>query len=220
MRPVNILSSLTLGVLFAFSAVQSEALVFIPATSPDGPGTDVGSQLIALGIGSDPNIDQIDAELFDICPNDTPNQSILFQASGYSLVHRVGIYDPANPAAITYIVGGASTGLPQSANFTPVGAFGLALDTPNGIFYSQTGLNSDGVQHSAAIRERDAQGNLVDCSYIVVWEDLLGGGDMDYNDIGVRVGGIAVAVPEPGSLALLCGTGVAALGLLRRRRRK
>ncbi len=220
MRPLNILSSLSLGVLFALSAMHSQAIVFIPPTSPDGPGTDVKSQLVALGIGSDPNADQIDSELFAPCPTGTPNQTILFQASGYSSVHRIGIYDPSNPAAINYLVGGASTGLPTSANFAPSGVFGLALDTPNGVFYSQTGLNGDGVQHSAAIRERDSHGTLVDCSYIIAWEDLRGGGDLDYNDIGVRVSGVMPAVPEPGSFALICGTGVAMIGLRRRRSQK
>jgi len=217
MRFTTIASLFAAGLLLATAAVSSQADVFIPPTSPDGPGTDVLSAFVAQGIGSDPNADQIDAELFTVCPDGSPSQSILFQFSAYSNVHRLGIYAAGDPGNITYIVGGATSGLPMSASISPSGLFGLALDTPNGVFYSQTGLNADGVQHSAAILDRDAQGNLIDCSYIVVWEDLYGGGDVDYNDIAIRFGGVT-AVPEPGSIALLSCLGIVGTGLLRRRR--
>ena len=49
-------------------------------------------------------------------------------------------------------------------------------------------------------------------------EDLLGGGDLDYNDIFFDVQGVSV-VPEPFTMALL-GSGLLGIGGVRLRRRR
>ena len=71
--------------------------------------------------------------------------------------------------------------------------------------------NSDGVIHASVTY-------LPDDVAIIGFEDLFGGGDLDYNDARVRItGNIGLEIiPEPSSL-LLIASGVAGLRLFRRR---
>lgn len=57
-------------------------------------------------------------------------------------------------------------------------------------------------------------------AYVIAFEDLQGGGDLDYNDLVVEVRGVldAPSVPAPAALVLLlAAAGAAGLGSLRRR---
>jgi hypothetical protein len=102
---------------------------------------------------------------------------------------------------------------PSVVGLTPGAEFVL------GIYVNDTGKyfvlgggyeNSDGVIHASVIY-------LPDSVAIIGFEDLFGGGDLDYNDARVRIAGnIGLAtIPEPSSL-LLIASGVASLWLLRR----
>lgn len=93
--------------------------------------------------------------------------------------------------------------------------FFIAIDGGAERYYSQPSLNTDGVNHAwAAAYAGDAQ---VPAGINVAFEDLAGGGDLNYFDHSF-VFQIA-AVPEPASWALLLGgaAGLAALGRYSRR---
>jgi len=86
-------------------------------------------------------------------------------------------------------------------------------------FYSGPGTrNPDGLAH---VKTDDL---IVAPEVWVGFEDLLGGGDMDYDDVQFKFSNTASvteipAVPEPGTLALL-GLGVGSLAVASRRRKK
>jgi hypothetical protein len=96
-----------------------------------------------------------------------------------------------------------------------LGPFTLGDELIFGIFVRDTGdtfvmgpgsRNADGVPHNVITP-------ISLTSYDVGFEDLFGGGDLDYDDNNFRFTG--QLVPAPGGLTLL---GVGALGLRRRRR--
>jgi hypothetical protein len=74
------------------------------------------------------------------------------------------------------------------------------INCESGTFYSDILLNRDRVDHAAILLS--PLGGV-----IVGFEDLRGGGDLDYNDLIVHVAGVT-PIPAPGAL-LLAGLGTA-----------
>lgn len=90
------------------------------------------------------------------------------------------------------------------------------IDVNNGAarYYSDKSLNGDGINHAWA--QAYAGDALVPAGTNIAFEDLSGGGDLNYFDHSIVY--TITAVPEPASGALLLG-GAAGLAVLRRRRR-
>ncbi|HKQ30261.1 MAG TPA: DUF4114 domain-containing protein, partial [Burkholderiales bacterium] len=110
--------------------------------------------------------------------------------------------------------------------------FGYYFTTPQNAsmtYFSDTALNPDGVDHLYAYQGNDSKfrsnqyvpfalrGKTFDPGmYLLAWEDLLHGGDFDYQDMAVLTREV-VPVPLPAALGLF-GSGLALFGFLRRRR--
>jgi hypothetical protein len=111
-----------------------------------------------------------------------------------------------------------------SHQFISTSAFGFYLSVQGeGTFYSQTSRNADGVDHLYAYQGTDTpfltgplQGEFFSRQdYILAWEDLLGGGDGDYQDFVAVVQDIT-PVPLPPAVVLLISGLVGLAGVSRR----
>jgi hypothetical protein len=104
-------------------------------------------------------------------------------------------------------------------------AFGFYLGTlAQGTFFSNTTLNSDGVDHLYAYRGTGTPflsgplaGEVFSMQdYLLAWEDLAGGGDRDYQDFAAIVEDVK-PVPLPTAVWLLASGLIGLAGVARRR---
>lgn len=182
--------------------------------------------------------------------------TILVEVAGYANQNTFGIYDRNDPTRRLQLFSGSAgsnasrtitvsatdggyefvvaqpNGTVQGSNIFGSQSFGYYLTTPQfpgRDFFSDTTLNSDGVDHLYGYQGNNGMflnNNYVPPSlrgltfdagmYLLAWEDLYGGGDRDYQDMVVVTQNIS-AVPLPGAL-LLFGSGLVGLGFLRRRK--
>ena len=168
---------------------------------------------------------------------------IQIEIAGYASRNRFGLYDVNSPSTRVELFSGAhgagaltSFGIGTDGrvyrNSVDSGVvfngqtFGFYLETPAGLWRSNSALNSDGADHMVAYRgENDLVtsplGHLAfwdSNTYLLAFEDVSRSSwDQDYNDFVVFIGGIK-NVPEPASLALI-GMGVLGIGATRRRRK-
>ena len=94
------------------------------------------------------------------------------------------------------------------------------------VFYTgDPSRNADGLAHAIVWTRADYESEFgaldptlfpAEYDYVVGFEDILGGGDLDYNDAIFAVRGVT-AVPEPMTMTLLA-TGLAGLGVARRKK--
>jgi hypothetical protein len=118
-----------------------------------------------------------------------------------------------------------SSSIGQSVNFGHVNAgdnivFALNVLTQGYQVYSNTGMNSDGIDHTYATAfSGQSNGVTIPGGVYLGFEDQLAGiTDLDYNDEELVFSNVAMVTnPEPMSFVLF-GTGLLALGLFRRKK--
>lgn len=151
----------------------------------------------------------------------TTTATILDSDSGFSnLVWKLG------PLPGQFIgVDDTNVGVPVTlGTFDPCDELLIGIISPEGLFVTGPGSrNPDGLAH--------AKLDWVDSDSVNIgFEDLLGGGDNDFNDAIVRLDGVnqfqdpncmdcdpPSTVPEPGTMSLL---GLGALGMVKRLRKR
>lgn len=173
--------------------------------------------------------------------------TLVIELAGFAENNRFGIYDAADPSKKVEIFAGAAAAGDQAVisilangmvrlNFSNTGIvfggnrFGYYLDSSfyapdGGVWYSDTSLNGDGLDHMAAYQGVGdtisippyAAGPWASNEYILAFEDLAASvSDRDYTDFVVLVESVS-PVPDGGATLALLGAGF--LGLLALRRR-
>lgn len=123
---------------------------------------------------------------------------------------------------LTFNVNTNEASLDQGATWFDMNhTFGFYLRNSNTgeTFYTHTSLNNDGFDHALIYDTRSITSGpaaLVNSDVIVAFEDLLNGGDKDYNDFIFGVTDVA-PVPEPATMFLF---GMGLVGLVGSRRMK
>lgn len=169
---------------------------------------------------------------------------IQVELAGNASSNTFGVYDPITGHEVRLFEGNDSTGvfgvvqISQAPNgqwrvrvrdsnqsgaegtgwsaYTAIGSsvIGFFLGTQsNGRFYSDTALNGDGVDHMYTYGP--LTGDFVG-QYVIAWEDLVNGQDLDYQDFVATLEDIT-PVPLPAAAWLLMSGMIALVGVSRRR---
>jgi hypothetical protein len=146
------------------------------------------------------------------------------------------INDLTTPLPVTATVGSLGQGLIFTNTTTPpttqvnLGNFAAGTELVFGIHVRNTGFtyymgpgvrNPDGLAHAATDNGLPPQFppyGAIPAGFVGVgFEDIFGGGDLDYDDLGFAFSNVRVQAPEPVSMSLLA-IGLAGLGVRRMRR--
>ncbi len=170
--------------------------------------------------------------------------TMIIELAGQAGTNKFGVYDTSNSSnSVQLFDGSAGAGTQVVMSIKLDGSvflnvvsdtgvnfagnnFGYYLETINGTFFSNTSLNTDNTDHLLAYQGTgdtvsiggNAAGPWTPNEHVLAWEDLPGGGDLDYNDMVLMVESVVpTVVPVPAAVWLF-GTGLLGLvGVARRR---
>lgn len=133
--------------------------------------------------------------------NDGGSQVVtLIRAEYSSYANPTGWYD-ATTGVETLLL--ASDAVGGTANFQPNVNFGMYTnDGGSNTFYTEMSKNADGLQHARIFMVDTNNDNTKD-GFAIAFEDTLGGGDNDFNDVVIQLTGNGLtAIPEFPTVAL------------------
>jgi hypothetical protein len=102
--------------------------------------------------------------------------AILAEYAYYAPLNNLSWY-PISSDELHQIFSGANT-TGDTTVFNAEETFGLALGSPDGLFFTEATRNPDGFDHALVFANPNPPGG-----YIIVWEDLWEGGDKDFQDM-------------------------------------
>lgn len=178
-------------------------------------------------------------EIWSIAGSGQMAATMIIEIAGWSDKNTFGVYDATDSSKQVQIFTGAQSEGARAVmsilldgsveiSFVDSGVdfagnvFGFYLSTPNGTFYSATGLNKDAYDHLWVYQGKEIDyvqiGNLMpglweDDEYVLAWEDTFGGGDNDHQDFVAMVESV-MPVPVPAAVLLgMLGLGAAGIRL-------
>lgn len=106
--------------------------------------------------------------------------TIMAELAMYAPNNTFGWYSVAT-GALHQLFAGEDT-VNDTVDFSPTETFGVYIGSPEGTFYSEKNRNSDQSDHAWVFQDPKSEGG-----YVTAWEDLLNGGDKDYQDMVIAM---------------------------------